>query len=276
TEGSLISDNTIINNYCGMNIGKSINNIVTGNNVSSNYNGIALRDSYNNPICFNNFMGNTADIYSWGSDNIWNTTRLILYAYNSKQYTNYIGNYWSKYTGRDTNKDGIGDTAYRIGSVKDNSPLMQPCKNYTLLAYPVFDTGAGTYPSIMGTHEGKIKPSYDIEVSDLYTYSCAGTGGHTKSIKIFSINRGGKRTVITSGTWNGYQGDWQNLALSPSVTLKAGKEYSYVIETGSYPQIIHESGYTNVTGGTISCDTFTAANGDEYTGWIPAIKLWSR
>jgi hypothetical protein len=186
-----------------------------------------------------------------------------------------MGNYWSKYTGRDTNKDGIGDTAYRIDSVKDNSPLMQPREDYTLLAYPVLDTGTGTYPSIMGTHEGKIKPSYDIEVSDLYTYSCAGTGGHTKSIKIFKTDRR-RKIKITSGTWNGYQGDWQNIALSPSVTLKAGKEYSYVIETGSYPQIIHESGYTNVTGGTITCDKFTAANGDEYTGWIPAIKLWSR
>ena len=275
TEDSLISNNTVINNYCGISIGNSINNVVTGNNVSSNYQGIALIYSYNNQICFNNFIDNTADIYSGGSNNIWNTTRLILYAYNSKQYTNYMGNYWSKYTGRDTNKDGIGDTAYRIDSVKDNSPLMQPREDYTILAYPVLDTGTGTYPSIMGTHEGKIKPSYDIEVSDLYTYSCAGTGGHTKSIKIFKTDRR-RKIEITSGTWNGYQGDWQNIALSPSVTLKAGKEYSYVLETGSYPQIIHESGYTNVTGGTITCDKFTAANGDEYTGWIPAIKLWSR
>jgi len=270
TEDCLISNNNVINNYCGISLGYSINNIITGNNVSSNYNGIALIYSNNNQICFNNFIDNADDIYSGGSSNIWNTTRLILYAYNSKQYTNYIGNYWSKYTGRDTNKDGIGDTSYSIDSVTDNSPLMQPCENYTLLAYPAFDTGAGTYPSIMGRHEGKIKPSYDIEVSHLYTYSCAGTGGHTKSITIFD-----KKRKITSGTWNGYQEDWQNIALSPSVTLKAGKEYSYVIETGSYPQIIHESGYTNVTGGTITCDKFTAANGDEYTGWIPAIKLWS-
>jgi len=275
TEDSLISNNIVINNYCGISIGNSINNIIRGNNVSSNYQGIALIYSYNNQICFNNFIDNTADIYSGGSNNIWNTTRLILYAYNSKQYTNYMGNYWSKYTGRDTNKDGIGDTSYSIGSGKDNSPLMQPREDYTLLAYPILDTGTGTYPSIMGTHEGKIKPSYDIEVSDLYTYSCAGTGGHTKSIKIFKTDRR-RKIEITSGTWNGYQGDWQNIALSPSVTLKAGKEYSYVIETGSYPQIIHESGYTNVTGGTITCDKFTAANGDEYTGWIPAIKLWSR
>jgi len=266
TEDCLISNNTVINNYCGINLGNSINNIIRGNNVSSNHNGIALMESNNNQICFNNFIDNTNDIFSVGSSNIWNTTRLILYTYNSKQYTNYIGNYWSEYTGKDTNNDGIGDTSYGA----DYCPLMQPCEDYTVLAYPIFDTGAGTYPSIMGRHEGKIKPSYDVVVSDLYTYSCAGTGGHTKSIKLYENDK-----IKTSGTWNGYQGDWQNIALSPSVTLQAGKEYSYIIETGSYPQIIHESEYVNVTGGTITCDKFIAANGNEYTGWIPAIKLWS-
>jgi hypothetical protein len=36
----------------------------------------------------------------------------------------------------------------------------------------IFDTGPGTYPSIMGTHEGTITPSRTITVSRLYTYPC--------------------------------------------------------------------------------------------------------
>ncbi|KAF5437799.1 CASH domain-dontaining protein, partial [Candidatus Methanophagaceae archaeon] len=177
TEDSLISNNTVINNYFGINIGNSINNTITGNNVRKNTNGISLESSNNNQIYFNNFIDNTNDIYSSDSTNIWNSTRLILYTYSSKRYTNYMGNYWYNYTVKDTNNDGIGDTAYGA----DCCPLMQPCENYRVLAYPVFDTGAGAYPSIMGRHEGKIKPSYDVRVSYLYTYSCAGTGGHTKS-----------------------------------------------------------------------------------------------
>jgi parallel beta-helix repeat protein len=65
-----------------------------------------------------------------------------------------------------------------------------------------FDTGEGTYPSRMGTHKGKIKPSDNINVSKLYTYPCVGTGGHTKSIKLYENSE-----LIASGTWNGYKDD---------------------------------------------------------------------
>lgn len=49
-----------------------------------------------------------------------------------------------------------------------------------------FDTGPGTYPSIMGIHEGAITPNQTITVSTLYTYPCAGTGGHTEYAKIWN------------------------------------------------------------------------------------------
>ena len=66
---------------------------------------------------------------------------------------------------------------------------------YKLPAPSVFDTGKGTYPSIMGTHKGGIKPSDNINVSTLYTYACAGTGGHTESIKLYENDE-----LIASGT----------------------------------------------------------------------------
>ena len=131
-----------------------------------------------------------------------------------------------------------------------------------------FDTEEGTYPSIMGTHKGEIKPSHDITVSTLYTYPCAGTGGHTESIELYE-----NTTLIASGTWNGYQDDYHNITISPSVTLLAGHTYKYTIVTGSYPQIIHEHEYKNATGGTITCTSFVDANGKTYTDWIPAIRL---
>ena len=41
-----------------------------------------------------------------------------------------MGNYWSDYSGNDTDDDGMGDTPYRINSDKDNYPLMQSWQNY--------------------------------------------------------------------------------------------------------------------------------------------------
>ncbi len=137
-----------------------------------------------------------------------------------------------------------------------------------------FDTGQSKnpYPSIMGTHKGEIKPSQNINVCKLYTYPCAGTGGHTESIELYENDE-----LIASGTWNGYQSDWHNLTLhnasgAPYVMLYEGYEYNYPIVTGSYPQIIHEP-IKEVTGGTITCSSFVDANGKTYTDWIPAIRF---
>ncbi|HJH27482.1 MAG TPA: hypothetical protein C5S37_12155 [Methanophagales archaeon] len=132
----------------------------------------------------------------------------------------------------------------------------------------VFDTGEGTYPSISGTHKGKIIPDKDIMVNKMYTYPCTGTGGHAEYVKIW--NESGWNV---SASWNGYKGDWHNISFSESFILKEGETYYYKIITGSYPQIIHEHSKT-VTGGTITCDKFSDANGKIYNEWIPAIRLY--
>ena len=241
--------------------------VITRNTISNSYNhGIYLQSSSDNVIYLNNFM-NKQNVYAQNSSNVWNSTQKISYTYRNTQYTSCMGNYWNGYTGNDSDGDGIGDTAYSIGSEQDFRPLMLPWEYY-FASSSGFDTGAGTYPSIQGTHEGKIKPSCDIVVSKLYTYPCAGTGGHTKSIKIYEDG-----VLKASGNWTGYQHDWQNITITPSVTLKEGREYRYVIETGSYPQIIYVPEYKAVTGGTITCDEFTDVNGRTYDNGIPAIRL---
>jgi len=88
----------------------------------------------------------------------------------------------------------------------------------------IFDTepSKNPYPSIMGTHKGKIKPTQNISVSKLYTYACVGTGGHTESIKLYEND-----TLIANGTWDGYLDDYYNISITPSVTLLAGHTYDY-------------------------------------------------
>jgi len=107
----------------------------------------------------------------------------------------------------------------------------------------------------------------------LYTYPCAGTGGHTESIELYENGE-----PIANGTWNGYKGDYHTITLhnvstgAPYVTLLEGQEYNYTIRTGSYPQIIPNQTLTNEYG-MITCSKFTDVNGRVYYDWIPAIRL---
>lgn len=131
-----------------------------------------------------------------------------------------------------------------------------------------FDTGSGTYPSIFGIHNGTIKPSHDLYISRMYTYSCPGTGGHSEYVEI--SNESG---IIATGRWNGYKGDWHNITFDPSFMLEEDKIYNYTIKTGSYPQVIHKQNHTTLDGSLVACTKFTDANGKIYYDWVPAIRL---
>lgn len=130
-----------------------------------------------------------------------------------------------------------------------------------------FDTGPGMYPSIFGTHWGKITPGHDVYVSKMYTYPCAGTGGHSESVN-FSND-----SWSVEANWSGYQsGDYRFITFDDQFTLEAGTTYNYTIQTGSYPQIIHNQTFVSIDG-EITCTEFKDANGRVHYDWIPAIRL---
>jgi len=144
---------------------------------------------------------------------------------------------------------------------------------YLTLPPQIFDTGIpdNPYPSISGTHKGKItiRLDQDINVSTMYTYPCPGTGGHTEYVRIENSSWN-----ITAN-WTGYRGDWHNISFDNPFTLEAGETYNYTIITGSYPQIIHKRDYTTLDGSFINCTEFVDANAKGYNDWIPAIRLGS-
>ena len=132
-----------------------------------------------------------------------------------------------------------------------------------------FDTGAGGYPSIAGVHRGFIIPNHTVVVKKMYTYPCAGTGGHTEYVELSN------ETWSINASWGGYSGgDYHNITFPTIFTLVGGEKYSYEIRTGSYPQIIHRQNRTTADG-YINCTSFVDVNGKECgNNWIPAIRLF--
>jgi parallel beta-helix repeat protein len=111
-----ITNNTIRNNPIGVMLIGSIGNIIRDNTVASNTLGgiYLLERADNNQIYHNNLINNTPQVSS-NSTNTWDN------GYPSG------GNYWSDYSGVDSNHDGIGDTPYVIDENNtDRYPLMNP------------------------------------------------------------------------------------------------------------------------------------------------------
>ena len=108
-----IAENIILNSHTGINLENVLNANVTLNTIKLNTYGLVIdSDSSNVLITLNNFIGNTYSAKDMGSNSFDNGI---------------IGNYWSDYTGIDSNQDNIGDTPYEIDSnSKDNYPQMSP------------------------------------------------------------------------------------------------------------------------------------------------------
>ena len=133
------------------------------------------------------------------------------------------------------------------------------------------DSPSNPYPSIFGTHNGTIKTNQTTNVSKMYTYSCAGTGGHSEYVAFYNATTGAE---IANGTWNGYQGadDYHYIIFEKSFMLKKEVIYNYTLRSGSYPQV-HHTPALSTENGWINCTDFKDANGKTYTDWIPAIRL---
>ena len=217
--------------------------------------------------------------FTYSPDNPVVNQTITFNASNSTDPDGYITNYeWDFGDGNITNttheivkhsysKAGIYEVTLTVKD--DKGAKNSTTKIITVYSRAIFDTGPpqNPYPSIMGTHYGTITPNQTIIATKLYTYSCAGTGGHTEYARIWNA------TWNATATWDGYKGDWHNITFDKPVVLLAGETYFYEIRTGSYPQIHHTSALLTENG-WINCTEFVDANGNKYDDWIPAIRLF--
>jgi parallel beta-helix repeat protein len=128
-----IRDNTIDNFQYGISPLKAQSNHIYQNTISNNAYGVWFTSSgaKYNIFDLNNFIGNTAHVgvidMTTVTLNSWNSAEQMQYSYDGDLYTGYLGNYWSGYTGTDSDGNGIGDTAYLAHTSSDefdNYPLM--------------------------------------------------------------------------------------------------------------------------------------------------------
>jgi len=112
SNNSVISDSIIINAMNGLSLVFSHNNTITSNTIKDSRTGLFLGSSSSNLVYHNNFINNTQQAKTMDSQNTLDD--------------GVEGNYWSDYTGEDSNGDGIGDTPYVIDEDnQDNYPLIK-------------------------------------------------------------------------------------------------------------------------------------------------------
>jgi parallel beta-helix repeat protein len=109
----------------GLSVVAAQNNKIIGNNIAGNRYGVFFGSSSNNNVFYRNSFDNPQQIYIGSQQSSSNGTATVGVLVESWDDGS-VGNYWSDYTGKDYNGDGVGDTPYIIdANNKDNYPIIR-------------------------------------------------------------------------------------------------------------------------------------------------------
>lgn len=131
-----VVNNTVITNAntYAMTLAEVTGSKYCNNKISGGTSATVWPDMVSQTSLYQNEISGTAGklLYARSTTTL-NSIDPVTYVYNNNTYTGIIGNYYSDYTGEDTDGDGIGDTPYTGTKCTDNYPLVSPIDNYLVL-----------------------------------------------------------------------------------------------------------------------------------------------
>ncbi|MCK4733667.1 MAG: right-handed parallel beta-helix repeat-containing protein, partial [Methanophagales archaeon] len=264
---AVIVNNTFINNVAGMGLYTgTINATVARNNFISSGAGIKLYNAPSgNRIYLNNIVDNTDNVVISGSGtpiNIWNSTEPIEYTHDGAIHTNYLGNYWSDYSGVDTSlEDGIGDTPYDIPPASpvdyDHHPLMESFENYISEEAPSAPTPPTSF-LISGniTYDNGnpiLNPTVtvrNIDTSEDFTVKTDAGSNYYRVLTDSSHVSAGNAILINASDGTVYNGATHIVTASEIET--GGFMQDMILESGDKPDLI----VTEMSGECVSLSTY--------------------
>ncbi|MDD4332362.1 MAG: NosD domain-containing protein [Methanosarcinaceae archaeon] len=112
-----LEGNRICGNELGIYVEEAKNNTLKNNILETNFIGVILKEAEENLFYENHFASREQNAIDYGT-NIWNSS---------------VGNFWNDYSGKDADKDGIGDTPYIINE-STGSFDYRPLIGYSVLS----------------------------------------------------------------------------------------------------------------------------------------------